>query len=124
MDLEAETLIDYYALRFQIEFNFRDAKQYWGLDDFINVKQTPVNTAAKLSMFMVNVAAKLKAPFRSEQTAFGILDLKARYRGMKYLHEILKILPQKPETIVIDEIAEHLGAIGAIHYTPPRLNPG
>ena len=124
MDLEAETLIDYYALRFQIEFNFRDAKQYWGLDDFINVKQTPVNTAAKLSMFMVNVAAKLKAPFRSEQTAFGILDLKARYRGMKYLHEILKILPQKPETIVIDEIAEHLGTIGAIHYTPPRLNPG
>ena len=27
--LDAETLIDYYALRFQIEFNFRDAKQFW-----------------------------------------------------------------------------------------------
>src|SRR5439155_24741040 len=24
-------LIDYYRLRFQLEFNFRDAKQYWGL---------------------------------------------------------------------------------------------
>ncbi len=25
------------ALRFQIEFNFRDAKQFWGLEDFMNV---------------------------------------------------------------------------------------
>ena len=75
-------------------------------------------------MFMVNVAAKLKTVFGAEQTGFRILDLKARYRGRKYLHETLKILPQKPETIVINEIAEHPGAIGAIHYTPPQLNPG
>ncbi|MCI5180697.1 MAG: hypothetical protein D3911_15555 [Candidatus Electrothrix sp. AW3_4] len=26
-------------MRFQIEFNFRDAKQYWGLDDFMNIKE-------------------------------------------------------------------------------------
>ena len=122
--LAPETMIDYYSLRFQIEFNFRDAKQYWGLDDFMTVKETPVNNAVNLSMFMVNVAAKLKTVFGSEQTEFGVLDLKARYRGVKYLHETLKILPQKPETIVIDEIAEHLGTIGAIHYTPPQLNPG
>ena len=36
----------------------------------------------------------------------------------------LKIVPQKPESIVIDPIAEHLGAIGAIHYTPSQLTPG
>ncbi len=30
------SLVDYYGLRFQIEFNFRDAKQYWGLEDFMN----------------------------------------------------------------------------------------
>ena len=34
--LDAETLIDSYALRFQIEFNFRDAKQYWGLEDLLS----------------------------------------------------------------------------------------
>ena len=49
--LDAETLIDSYALRFQIEFNFRDAKQFWGLEDFMNVNKTPVNNAANLSMF-------------------------------------------------------------------------
>ena len=35
-------LIDYYRLRFQLEFNFRDAKQYWGLEDFMSVKEKPV----------------------------------------------------------------------------------
>ena len=123
LTLDAETIIDSYSLRFQLEFNFRDAKQYWGLEDFMNVKETPVNNAANLSMFMVNVAAKLRDTFQSEQTGFGILDLKARYRGLKYLHETLKILPQKPEAIVIDKIAEHLGSIGAIHYIPPQLTP-
>lgn len=124
LDLDAETLIDYYSLRFQIEFNFRDAKQFWGLDDFINVKQTPVNNAANLSMFMVNVAAKLREIFATEQTDFGVLDIKARYRGEKYLHETLKMLPQKPEPIVIENIAEHLGSIGAIHYTSHQIRPG
>ena len=120
--LDAETLIDSYALRFQIEFNFRDAKQFWGLEDFMNVNKTPVNNAANLSMFMVNVSAKLLAPLRLEHTELSVLDLKARYRGVKYLHETLKILPQKPEPIVIHQIAERLGAIGAIHHTPSQLN--
>ena len=120
--LDAETLIDSYALRFQIEFNFRDAKQFWGLEDFMNVNKTPVNNAANLSMFMVNVSAKLLAPLRLEHSEFSVLDLKARYRGAKYLHETLKILPQKPDPIVIDKIAEHLGSIGAIHRTPTQLN--
>lgn len=29
LELSYQKLYDYYALRFQIEFNFRDAKQYW-----------------------------------------------------------------------------------------------
>jgi hypothetical protein len=39
---------------------------------------------------------------------------------VKYLHETLKILPQKPEPIVIEQIAGRLEAIGAIHYTQPE----
>ena len=122
--LDAEKMIDYYQLRFQIEFNFRDAKQYWGLEDFMNVNKTPVNNAANLSMFMVNVSAKLLAPLRAEHAECSALDLKARYRGMKYLRETLKILPQKPDPIVIDQIAEHLGAIGAVHQIHHQLTPG
>ncbi len=38
------------------------------------------------------------------------------------LRETLKILPQKPDPIVIDKITECLGSIGAIHHTPSQLN--
>ena len=120
--LDAETLIDSYALRFQIKFNFRDAKQFWGLEDFMNVNRTPVNNAANLSMFMVNVSTKLLAPLRLEHAELSVLDLKAHYRGLKYFRETSKILPQKPDPIVINQIAERLGSIGAIRHTPSQLN--
>jgi hypothetical protein len=50
LDLAFDKLIDYYCLRFQIEFNFRDAKQFWGLEDFMNVNQLPVYNAANLAI--------------------------------------------------------------------------
>jgi putative transposase len=40
LELAYASLVDYDGLRFQIEFNFRDAKQYWGLEDFMNVTPT------------------------------------------------------------------------------------
>ncbi len=72
LTLDADKMIDYYALRFQLEFNFRDAKQYCGLEDFMNVNKTPVNTAANLSIFMVNVSSKLAAPLRCEHAEFSV----------------------------------------------------
>ena len=41
-------MIDYYALRFQIEFNFRDAKQYWGLTRFYECQQDTREQCRKL----------------------------------------------------------------------------
>ena len=66
LDLGYAQLIDDYSLRFQIEFNFRDAKQYWGFEDFMNVQQTAVHNAANLSLFMVNVAHVLLWPEASK----------------------------------------------------------
>jgi len=54
LELSCENLVDYYSLRFQIEFNFRDAKQFWDLEDFMNANPTAVTNAANLSLFMVN----------------------------------------------------------------------
>ena len=118
LELAADQLIDYYALRFQIEFNFRDAKQYWGLDDFMNVKETAVTNAAQLAFFMVNFSTALLQPFQSLNPAFGLLDLKAHYRGARYVTELLKILPQKPEGILLTAVFERLARLGMIH--PPR----
>ena len=61
VDLAYAPLVDYDRLRFHIELNFRDAKQSWGLEDFMNVTPTGVTNAANLSLFMVNVAYRLRA---------------------------------------------------------------
>jgi hypothetical protein len=83
LELASASLVDYYSLRFQIEFNFRDAKQYWGLEDFMNVTPTGVTNAANLSLFMVNVAYRLRADGHPRDPDYSVLDLKADCRAYK-----------------------------------------
>ncbi|MEP6902212.1 MAG: transposase [Actinomycetota bacterium] len=59
VEFGCEKLIDYYSLRFQIEFNFRDAKHHFRLEDFMTTPETGVENAANLSLLMVNLSAKL-----------------------------------------------------------------
>ncbi len=120
LKLAYEKVVDYYSLRFQIEFNFRDAKQYWGLDDFMNVKERAVTNAANLAFFMVNFSAVLVRPFRESNPEFSVLDLKAHYRGYRYVSEAIKLLPQKPEGILLGQIFEQTARLGMVH---PTLEP-
>lgn len=122
LDLAYDKLIDYYSLRFQIEFNFRDAKQYWGLDDFMNIQETAVTNAANLSLFMVNVAHRLLADFRQHNPHCGVLDLKAYFRGHKYVAETLKLLPEMPEPVLLARIYDQVATLGSIYATVPVLN--
>lgn len=115
LSLSHDKLIAYYSLRFQIEFNFRDAKQFWGLEDFMNVNQTAVTNAANLSLFMVNVSQLLMCDFRQSDPDFSVLDLKAFYRGRKYATEMIKMLPQKPDAIFIAQLFRQIAALGSIH---------
>jgi hypothetical protein len=115
LDLSWEKIIDYYSLRFQIEFNFRDAKQYWGLEDFMNTNEIPLTNALNLSLFMVNVSQVLLREFRRTNPDSGVLDLKAYFRAAKYLEETIKMLPQKPEPILLDQIFKHVASLGCIH---------
>jgi hypothetical protein len=122
-DLEQayEKIIKFYSLRFQIEFNFRDAKQYWGLEDFMNVKETAVTNAANLSFFMVNFSQALLQPFRQHQPDYSVLDLKSHYRGFRYASETIKMLPEKPDAILLADIFQQIARLGAIHpvFQPP-----
>jgi hypothetical protein len=120
LDLPYDQTIDYYSLRFQIEFNFRDAKQYWGLEDFMNVAETPVTNAANLSLFMVNLVQLLLREFRQDAPDAGVLDLKAHFRGHKYVTETLKLLPEMTEPILLDHIFATIARIGRIHAAEPH----
>ena len=124
LELTYNQLIDLYSLRFQIEFDFRDAKQFWGLEDFMNISQTAVTNAVNLAFFMVNLSRRLLRDFRGDHhPQFSLLDLKAFYRAVKYVEEVIKLLPQKPEPIFISRIKNQVANLGAIHsVTVPNIS--
>jgi len=118
LDLTAEQIIDCYSLRFQIEFNFRDAKQYWGLEDFMNISQQAVTNAVNLAFLMVNLSQVMLKPYRQHEPSFSVLDLKAQFRARRYLSETIKMLPEAPETHLISRIWQRLSRFGGIRTQP------
>ena len=116
LELRWAQLIELYSLRFQIEFNFRDAKQFWGLEDFMNTSQTAVTNAVNLAFFLVNFSHRILQDFRRNyHSDFSLLDLKAFYRGFRYVDEVIKLLPEKPQPIFISRILNQVVNLGAIH---------
>ena len=62
----------------------------------MSVKERPVYNSANLAMFMVNVSQALIRPMRTQWPAFSVNDLKAWFRGQKYVVETLQLLPNRP----------------------------
>lgn len=122
LTLAATDLVDDYRLRFQIEFNFRDAKQFWGLEDFMSVKPTPVTNAANLAFFMVSLSHSLLKPLRLSQPDASILDLKAYARGYRYVTELIDLLPQKPTPGFWTQALNRFANLGRIHPPPSHPN--
>ncbi len=119
--LAFDKLLDYYCLRFQLEFTFRDAKQYWGLEDFMTTHPTRVTNAANLSLFMVNLVERVLRDKRRLQPEMSVLDLKAQCRGAKYVEETIKLLPERPEPVLLEQIVTRVVGIGRIHA--PSTDP-
>ena len=115
LELSYQKVIDYYSLRFQIEFNFREAKQFWGLEDFMNTTETAVTNAVNLSFLMVNLSSRLLRDCHQDNSEFSLLDLKACFRGYKYVEEVWKLLPQKPDPISWAQILVKVANLGAVH---------
>lgn len=116
-----EKVIEYYSLRFQIEFVFRDAKQYWGLEDFMTVTARGVENAANLALVMVSLSAVLLRDGAAGE-AGSVLDLKASARGSRYVAETIKLLPEKPDTGLIARIVWQVARLGRIHPAKASLN--
>jgi putative transposase len=125
LSLEAFTILRFYSLRFQIEFNFRDAKQYFGLSDFKNIKEQQVKNAIGLSLFMTNLSAVLiqQAKQSWKEEKLSIQDLKAYFRAEKYLEDILNTLGIPKESILIQQTFQDVLKIGAINRTKSKALP-
>ena len=70
----------------------------------MNIKKVPLTNALNLSLFIVNVSQVLLYDIRRINLDSGILDLKAYYRAAKYFEEIIKMLPQKPDPVLFEQL--------------------
>src|SRR5467141_2983436 len=86
-----------------------------GYEDFMTVKQTPVYNSANLAMFMVNVSHAVMHPMRTHWPELSVTDLKAWFRSRKYVVETLKLLPEMPEPIFIDQIIAKVAELGRVN---------
>jgi len=63
---------------------------------------------------MVNFVAILKKE-KFKNSEMSSLDLKAHYHGIYYVDTVLKLLPKKPDNILIKTLYEKISTIGAIY---------
>lgn len=117
LELPADLIIEYYRLRFQIEFNFRDAKQYFGLADFRAYKTTQVNNSVGLAFFMVNFSHIIRKKVTEiwEIENLSIFDVKAGFRAEKQLERILKHLNLDVEAFKNQVDLKDLAAFEAVN---------
>jgi putative transposase len=89
----------------------------------MNVTETAVTHAAHLSLFMVNVSYRFLRDVRQSDPACSLLDLKAWFRADKYVTETIKMLPEKPEPVLLAQIFTKVAGIGRIHAVQPSVSP-
>jgi len=83
------------------------------MEDFMNIKKTPIYNWANLSTFMVNFAHALRQ--NETMKEMSILDLKAHYHGLKYVKEVFKLLPDFANDYLIQKVSDKIANLGAIH---------
>jgi len=95
IDLAAARLYSYYKARFQIEFLFRDAKQFTGLSDC--QARSPAKLAFHFNMSLMAVTfAKLEArqDTHDQRPSFSMASLKRRYFNQHLIDRILTTLAE------------------------------
>ena len=118
-DMEADynTIIDVYQVRFQIEFNFRDARQFFGLSNFKNIKKQQVQNVIGYAFFMVSLSNILIFEIKQKQPdcPLSIQDLKAFFRAEKYINELLNRDEFKASLLLNRKSFDQFPIIGAIN---------
>ena len=120
--LASASLIDSEKRRWHIECHFRDATQYWGLEDCMNVTPTGVTKAAHRSLFRVNVAHRLRADGHPCAPDDSVLDLKASCRGDNYVEETIQMLPEKPAPVFFATMLNQVAGSGRLHPSQPSFS--
>ncbi|QQS29346.1 MAG: hypothetical protein IPM47_21385 [Sphingobacteriales bacterium] len=107
-NLDWQTMIDYYSLRFQIEFDFRDAKQFFGLSDFKNYTSKNLTNFVNLCFTATLTAKILQAQYQVKYNNpnFSILDLKILCNTRFTVKTVIKLVRKSPDSIFNTQFAD------------------
>ncbi len=114
--LDAETIYRYYKARFHIEFIFRDAKQFTGLNDCQARRQDSLDFHFNASLTALNLA-KVDAYFSfdyASSTPFSMATQKMVYFNEHLLEKVFSILDLDRSLIKCNPEFEALRTYGAI----------
>lgn len=111
--LDAGELVRLYRLRFQVEFLFRDAKQYTGLSDCQARSRERLGFHFNASLSALNLA-RLAERSRSSAAVFSMATVKRRGYNRLFLGRIIRYLDLEAEKVLIHPAYEHLCNYGAI----------
>ena len=125
--LTNEQIVKYYSLIFhssgcRIEFEFRDAKQFFGLSDFKrtwfrNFKQNQVTNAVNIT-FTMNLISRIflgKYKIQFYAPKMGILDLKTVFKAHKYIKSTLISNNIDPNKFLSSPQFLHIASLEIIH---------
>lgn len=115
-ELDAMTLIKYYKARFQIEFLFRDAKQYTGLVNCQSTRKEAIHTQVNASLTALNL---LKAEDRAEkqivdQSVISIASWKRRKFNQHFMDRLFDELGLSRNHKKVDQAYDTLSDYGTI----------
>lgn len=110
----------YYKTRFQIEFIYRDAKQFTGLEHCQSRSETKLHfhfNTALTTVSLAKVAYHLAIP-EEERGAFSMADIKTRYANEKIFDLIIEECADLPNDQIIKSIQKvraKISNLGKIH---------
>ena len=100
--LDAMKIYRWYKSRLQIEFLFRDAKQYTGFSHCQSIKKKSLEFHFNTSLTAINLAKAeiIEANNGKPVETFSIMALKRTYENTANVHQFIKIFDLKPERIL------------------------
>lgn len=96
--LNADTILEYYQARFQIEFIYRDAKQYAGLNDCQARSMNKLHFHFNAALTTVNIAKInhwIGIP-KQHRPAFSMADVKTMYHNELLMNRFFNVFAVRP----------------------------
>ena len=116
VELDGHKIVEYYGARFQIEFLFRDGKQFTGLSDCQSRHESALDFHFNASLATVNLvrATELLVGQSQDQQVFSMASWKQRQFNERLLNIFIEKLALDPTWVINHQSYDELRTYGAI----------